>query len=526
MSATCLVVIKVLDDVANLYCRRDGGLELFNGKLRGVMVVSLCQCCNPQQVPQSDDEQIRLDLRVCDRLRFGHPVSLTLYSEHPGQEMRHGVAHNMLDVADGDSVLEDRGVNVHTGRTNYETLWRSGCPRALASVFSGDGLVCSQREFTCVHALGRIDVDGIDSREPCRRCEYFGNGYGRMTIPAMTMSGRLVVASTLGEDDHDTGGWHPERPARLGAVEAGLAESSIHIHRLASRSATSAELERVHSPAYLSRLERFLADGGGELDPDTPTSRGSWGTALRAAGAALEAVDALRRGEGTAAFVACRPPGHHATAGRAMGFCLLNNVGIAAAALADAGERVFILDWDVHHGNGTQDIFWDDPRVLFASLHEWPTYPGTGRASEIGGGAARGLTVNVPLPAGATGDVALRALDELVAPAVDAFDPTWVLISAGYDAHRADPIGGLALSAGDFAALTTRACAFAPSPGRVVAVLEGGYDLDGLRRSVTATASNLVGVHVATEPATSGGPGFEAVDAAAAGRLLAEAESP
>jgi acetoin utilization deacetylase AcuC-like enzyme len=317
----------------------------------------------------------------------------------------------------------------------------------------------------------------------------------------------LVVASTLDVDDHETGAWHPERPERLPAVERGLVEADVELVRLPPRRATRHELSRAHSPEYLDALEQFVAAGGGELDPDTPTSPGSWSSAVHAAGAVLAAVDALRAGEGAAAFVACRPPGHHATADRAMGFCLLNNVAVAAAALAADGERVLVLDWDVHHGNGTQDIFWDDPRVLYVSLHEWPAYPGTGRATETGGDRAPGLTLNIPLPAGATGDVAVRALDEVVAPVAEEFAPTWIVVSAGYDAHRDDPLAGLAWSAGDYALLTARVAALAPGPGRVLAVLEGGYDLEALRRSVAATAAGLVGVDLRPEPPTAGGPG-------------------
>jgi acetoin utilization deacetylase AcuC-like enzyme len=324
--------------------------------------------------------------------------------------------------------------------------------------------------------------------------------------------GDLLVASTISEDDHITGAWHPERPARLDAVHRGLAAAGVALEPVDGRDATVDELRRVHTSAHLQGVEQFVEAGGGDLDPDTPTSSGSWNTALRAAGAGLAAVEAVRAGRGRAAFVVYRPPGHHATASRAMGFCLLNNVAVAAAELTRQGERVFILDWDVHHGNGTQDIFWDDPAVLYASLHEWPAYPGTGRAAATGGPGAPGLTVNVPLPAGATGDVALRAFDEVVAPAVDAFAPTWVLISAGFDAHRDDPLAGLAWSAGDFAALTRRAVALAPGP--VVALLEGGYDLDALERSVQATAAALVGEDATTEAATSGGPGAAAVVAA------------
>ena len=325
------------------------------------------------------------------------------------------------------------------------------------------------------------------------------------------MSDQLLVASTTGIDDHQTGVWHPERPDRLPAVERGLSDADLPVTRLAPRVASREELARAHTPAYLQALEQFVAAGGGELDPDTPTSSGSWRSATHAAGAALAAVDALRAGEGTAAFVACRPPGHHATASRAMGFCLLNNVAVAAAALAAEGERVLILDWDVHHGNGTQAIFWDDPRVLYVSIHEWPAYPGTGRATETGGEGAPGLTINVPLPSGATGDIAVRALDQVVAPVAETFGPTWLLISAGYDAHRDDPLGGLAWSAGDYALLTARAQTLVPGAGHTLAVLEGGYDLDALRRSVTATASGLLSVDVRPEPLTSGGPGADAV---------------
>jgi acetoin utilization deacetylase AcuC-like enzyme len=321
----------------------------------------------------------------------------------------------------------------------------------------------------------------------------------------------LVVASTIDVDDHDTGPGHPERPERLPAVERGLVEAEVPLIRLPPRAATRDELSRAHTPAYLAALEQFVAANGGALDPDTPTSAGSWSSAVHAAGATLAAVDALRAGRGAAAFVACRPPGHHATADRAMGFCLLNNAAIAAAVLADEGERVLVLDWDVHHGNGTQAIFWDDPRVLYVSLHEWPAYPGTGRADETGGDGAPGLTVNIPLPGGATGDIAVRALDEVVAPVAEGFAPTWVVVSAGFDAHRDDPLAGLAWSAGDYALLAARAAALVSGPGRILAVLEGGYDLEALRRSVTATAASLVGVDVRPEPATAGGPGADAV---------------
>jgi acetoin utilization deacetylase AcuC-like enzyme len=325
----------------------------------------------------------------------------------------------------------------------------------------------------------------------------------------------LLVATDPRYAAHDPGRGHPERPGRLTAVLDGLRDAGIAdaCGELPARRATRDELARVHRPAYLEQLEAFCARGGGPLDADTAVSTASWDAAVLAAGAGLAAVDALTAHEGTAAFCAVRPPGHHAVAGHAMGFCLLNNVAVTAAALRDSGERVLIIDWDAHHGNGTQDMFWSDPAVLYVSLHEWPLYPGTGRLDDRGAGAGSGTTVNFPLPAGATGDIYLAALDEVVAPLVEQFAPGWLLISAGFDSHRADPLTGLGLSAGDFADLATRVRAFAPS-GRTIAFLEGGYDLDALRDSVAATASTLVGAPCRPEPATSGGPGIHIVRAA------------
>jgi acetoin utilization deacetylase AcuC-like enzyme len=325
----------------------------------------------------------------------------------------------------------------------------------------------------------------------------------------------LLVATDPRFAAHEASPHHPERPARLDAVLEGLsgAHAEGAVVPLEPRAATRAELERVHKPAYLDELERFCARGGGYLDADTGASTASWEAAVYAAGAGLAAVDALEHGDGDAAFLAVRPPGHHAEPSHAMGFCLVNNIAVTAAHLRDRGERVLIVDWDAHHGNGTQDMFWTEPDVMYVSMHEWPLYPGTGRLDDVGEGEGVGTTVNFPLPAGATGDVYLDAIDRVVAPLAEKFAPAWVLVSAGYDAHRADPLTGLGLAAGDYADLTARVCELGPAR-RTIVFLEGGYDLDALRDSVAATASTLLGAPNRPEPATSGGPGRPVVRAA------------
>ncbi len=333
----------------------------------------------------------------------------------------------------------------------------------------------------------------------------------------------LLVGADPRFADHDPGRGHPERPARLEAAHAGLAQAVRDLDgdtdsllaRLPARDATPEEIARVHTRAHVARLEALAERGGGRIDPDTAMSAGSWAAAVGAAGAGLAAVEALSDGTDPAAFLALRPPGHHARPDGAMGFCLLNNVAIAAAALADRGERVLVLDYDAHHGNGTQEVFYDDARVAYVSFHQWPLYPGTGRLDEVGSGDGIGATCNVPMPAGTTGDVYLRAFDEVVAPLSARHAPDWVLVSCGFDAHRADPLTGLGLSAGDYAALATRAMQLAPRPGRVIVFLEGGYDLDAVRDGTASTATALVGeTVVAVEEPTSGGPGREVVDAA------------
>ena len=219
---------------------------------------------------------------------------------------------------------------------------------------------------------------------------------------------------------------------------------------------------------YLDALERLCAGGGGRIDADTCVSTGSWEAALLGAGAGLASIESLDAGAATAAFCAVRPPGHHASATWAMGFCVVNNIAVAAAALADRGEKVLIVDYDAHHGNGTQDCFYDDPRVMYVSFHEYPLYPGTGALSETGAGAGVGTTINFPFPAGTTGDVYLTAVDEVLAPAVERFAPTWLLLSAGFDAHRRDPLTGLALDRRRLRRphrTAARARALGPAPG-------------------------------------------------------------
>ncbi len=287
---------------------------------------------------------------------------------------------------------------------------------------------------------------------------------------------------------------HPERAERLDVIRAHLDRTGLgsRLDHHAPEPADDSLIELAHDRSLLEALEEIDADGGGQIDLDTGMGPGSLEAALRGSRGAVDSAERVLDGHWDAAFVCMRPPGHHATAVRPMGFCLTNHVAVAAAWAVQSGRarRVAIVDWDAHHGNGTQDIFWTDPRVLYVSLHQFPWYPGTGDATERGGGPGSGTTINIPLPAGAAEDAYERALDEVVEPAVRAFAPELVFVSAGYDAHRLDPLCMMRLTAGAFFRFASRVAAWGPGP---VCVLEGGYDLDALAWSVGATLSALLG---------------------------------
>jgi len=291
---------------------------------------------------------------------------------------------------------------------------------------------------------------------------------------------------------HDNGPGHPERPQRLTAIRDHLERRGV-LARLLVLTPEPAPLEalaRVHDEAYVEALRRVCARAPVRLDPDTGVSEGSWAAALLSAGGGIAAVDAVIAGRARSAFVCTRPPGHHAERDRAMGFCLFNNIAVAARHAQDRHgvERVAIVDWDVHHGNGTQHMFEDDDTILYISTHEWPFYPGTGARGERGHGRGIGTTINLPLPAGSGDDEYERLFETVVLPAIESFEPGLLLISAGFDAHEADPLAGMALTTGGYATLTTllRDAARRLCEGRIVSMLEGGYDLGALAASVEA----------------------------------------
>jgi acetoin utilization deacetylase AcuC-like enzyme len=315
--------------------------------------------------------------------------------------------------------------------------------------------------------------------------------------------------------EHDTGG-HPEQAARISAIERELeARGWLGFERIQSPAVARQVLTAVHPEPYVAAIERACAAGGGHLDLDTIISRGSFAAALHAAGGAVRMIELLVSGEASRAFSAHRPPGHHAVRTRAMGFCLFNNIAVAAQYARDrlGLERVLILDWDVHHGNGTNDIFHASDQVLFVSIHQSPLYPGTGPASDVGSGAGEGFTVNLPVPP-RSGDLVFTSLVEhVVVPLAREFRPELVLISAGYDAHFEDPLADCRVTDEGYAAMARTLSRLASELGVPLGcVLEGGYALEPLARSVAATLEALVA------PAAGSDGALDAVPAARTAR--------
>jgi acetoin utilization deacetylase AcuC-like enzyme len=315
-----------------------------------------------------------------------------------------------------------------------------------------------------------------------------------MTTPPPEAA-RAALYRSLRFRDHDTG-THPENAGRLVAIDAALERLDLVRGRpdIPFASASDEALARIHDPRYISGLRDFAARGGGWLDGDTFVGPASFDVAALAAGAGIAAVDAALDGRAPRGFVLARPPGHHATPRRGMGFCLVNTVAIAADHALDRGlERVLIVDWDVHHGNGTQDAFYETDAVLYISIHQSPLYPGTGAATERGEGRGEGYTINLPLPAGSDDAAYLEVFERVILPAARAYRPELVLVSAGFDAHAGDPLAGMRLTADGFAALAHRLAGVAndAADGRLVAILEGGYDPTALAASVVATLAVL-----------------------------------
>jgi acetoin utilization deacetylase AcuC-like enzyme len=308
--------------------------------------------------------------------------------------------------------------------------------------------------------------------------------------------------------DHDPGAvmpGHPERPERLMAIERRLAQLDwLGWARREAPLASEAELELVHSAAHVGRIRELCARGGGAIDPDTYAVEASWGAARRAAGGACSRVRALLDGEDAVGFCGTRPAGHHAERERAMGFCLFDNLAVAAElAIRELGvERVLVVDWDVHHGNGTAEIFRHRADVLVANIHQEGIFPGTGSLSDVGSGAGEGFTINLPVPARSEGALWLSLLEHIVVPAARAFEPQLILISAGFDAHPADPLASCALEADDFAEMARHVRDLARElDAPLGAALEGGYDVEALAECVAVTLAALAGEGEATSAA-------------------------
>lgn len=292
--------------------------------------------------------------------------------------------------------------------------------------------------------------------------------------------------------EHYTGSGHPENSHRLSVTIEYLKTTEVwnKIRVVNPRKATFDEISAVHDPEYIGRVKELSEKGGGYLDPDTVVSPPSYDAALYAAGAAITAADMVMLEDSENAFCLIRPPGHHALHARGMGFCLFNNVAIAARHLQSRYniERILIVDWDVHHGNGTQEIFYDEPSVLYFSMHRFPFYPGTGRKEERGRGRGEGFSINIPLDYNTKPEEYIRLFNQVIKGKAKEFGPQFILISAGFDAYKMDPIGGLGLCISDFKELTDSVVQLAKEccNGRIVSCLEGGYSLKDLPRCIEA----------------------------------------
>jgi len=287
---------------------------------------------------------------------------------------------------------------------------------------------------------------------------------------------------------HETGN-HPERKERLLAIMHLIEETKIDLHKIKPEPASIEEMQYVHDSEYINKVKEY-SEREMPLDPDTVLCRESYHAALLAAGGMISAVDDGR------AFALVRPPGHHALSDRGMGFCLFNNIAIGARHAQRTGyDRVLVVDWDVHHGNGTQHIFYDDPSVFYFSVHQYPHYPGTGSAGETGSGAGQGYTLNVPLPAGSGDAEYVNVFRNILIPAALEFDPDIVLVSAGFDAHIDDPLAGMAVTTAGFGRLASIVSSIADRccDGRLAITLEGGYDLNALSHSVLAVLKVMAG---------------------------------
>ena len=295
---------------------------------------------------------------------------------------------------------------------------------------------------------------------------------------------------------HFAGESHPERPERIQVLldlAGGLGSEKFQL--LPPKAASRADIEYTHGADHVRLVESTSKVNRYALDGDTITCRDSFGVGLLAVGGFLTLLDSIAAKEVQNGFALVRPPGHHALRNRAMGFCLFNTMAIGAEYLkrAHGANKILIMDWDVHHGNGTQDAFYDDPSVLFISTHQFPFYPGSGAVNEVGAGAGEGYTINVPLPAGCANTEYLQVFQDVVVPAAEKFKPQWILVSAGFDPHRRDPLGGMGVSEEGFAAMARKLLMLAErfADARIALLLEGGYDLAGLRNSVAAVLSEL-----------------------------------